>query len=106
MPLDLKYSARTRGEREVEVHARISGILLKRYYREGDHVAANSLLFKIDPASYAEEVSRLRGLEAVEKARLAEATAQRDRIVQLFDKGFISRRDRDGATGGSSGRGI
>ncbi|MCK9285825.1 MAG: efflux RND transporter periplasmic adaptor subunit [Rhodocyclaceae bacterium] len=97
IPLDLKYSARTRGEREVEVHARVSGILLKRYYREGDHVAANALLFKIDPASFIAEVERLRGLEAMEKARLAEATEQRDRLVTLFGKGFISRRDRDAA---------
>lgn len=97
MPLDLKYSARTRGEREVEVHARVSGILLKRYYREGEHVAANALLFKIDPAPFAEEASRLRGLEAVEKARLVEATAQRDRILMLSDKGVVSKRDRDAA---------
>jgi membrane fusion protein (multidrug efflux system) len=97
MPLDLKYSARTRGEREVEVHARVSGILLKRNYREGDHVAANALLFKIDPAPFAEEVSRLRGLEAMEKARLVEATAQRDRILTLADKGVVSKRDRDAA---------
>ena len=31
MPLNLKYSARTRVEREVEVNARVSGILLKRF---------------------------------------------------------------------------
>ena len=97
IPLDLKYSARTRGEREVEVHARVSGILLKRNYREGEHVAANALLFKIDPAPFAEEVRRLRGLEAVEKARLVEATAQRDRIVTLAEKGVVSKRDRDAA---------
>ncbi len=97
IPLDLKYSARTRGEREVEVHARVSGILLKRYYREGDAVAANALLFRIDPASFLAEVERLRGLEALEKARLTEATEQRDRVVTLFDKGFISRRERDAA---------
>ena len=97
MPLDLKYSARTRGEREVEVHARVSGILLKRYYREGDHVAANALLFKIDPVPFAEEVGRLQGLEAVEKARLVEATAQRERILTLADKGVVSKRDRDAA---------
>ncbi len=97
MPLDLKYSARTRGEREVEVHARVSGILLKRNYREGEHVAANALLFKIDPAPFVEEASRLRGLEAVEKARLIEATAQRDRILTLADKGVVSKRDRDAA---------
>ena len=97
MPLDLKYSARARGEREVEVHARVSGILQKRFYREGAYVAANALLFRIDPAPFAEEASRLRGLEAVEKARLVEATAQRDRIVTLSDKGVVSKRDRDAA---------
>lgn len=97
MPLDLKYSARMRGEREVEVHARVSGILQKRFYREGEHVVANALLFKIDPAPFAEEVSRLRGLESVEKARLVEATAQRDRILSLADKGVVSKRDRDAA---------
>ncbi|MDD5177253.1 MAG: efflux RND transporter periplasmic adaptor subunit [Sterolibacterium sp.] len=97
MPLDLKYSARARGAREVEVRARVSGILLKRYYREGEHVAANALLFKIDPAPFMEEAGRLRGLEAVEKARLVEATAQRDRLVTLFGKGFISHRERDAA---------
>jgi membrane fusion protein (multidrug efflux system) len=95
MPLDLKYSARTRGEREIEVHARVSGILQKRFYREGEHVAANAPLFKIDPAPFAEEVSRLRGLEAVEKAHLVEATAQRDRMLSLADKGVVSKRDRD-----------
>jgi membrane fusion protein (multidrug efflux system) len=95
--LDLRYSARTRGEREVEVRARVSGILQKRYYREGEHVSTNALLFRIDPAPFAEEVGRLRGLEAVEKARLFEATAQRDRINALADKGVVSRRDHDAA---------
>lgn len=97
IPLDLKYTARTRGEREVEVHARVSGILMKRNYREGERVAANALLFKIDPAPFAEEARRLRGLEAVETARLVEATAQRDRIVSLAEKGVVSKRDRDAA---------
>lgn len=97
MPLDLKYTARTRGEREVEVHARVSGILQKRYYREGERVEANALLFRIDPAPFAAEVTRLRGLESVEKARLVEATAQRDRILALSEKGVVSKRDRDAA---------
>lgn len=97
MPLELKYTARTRGEREVEVHARVSGILEKRYYREGERVEANALLFRIDQAPFAAEVARLRGLESVEKARLIEATAQRDRILALSDKGVVSKRDRDAA---------
>jgi membrane fusion protein (multidrug efflux system) len=97
MPLDLKYSARTRGEREVEVRARISGILMKRYYREGAYVEANALLFKIDPAPYIQEVDRLRALEAVEGARSVDAAAQYERSVALAAKGIISQRDRDAA---------
>ena len=95
MPLDLRYSARTRGEREVEVHARVSGILLARHYREGARVSAGALLFKIDPSAYAHEAARLRAMVAVEKARLDEASAQRERTEALADKGLISRRDRD-----------
>src|SRR5262245_21843642 len=95
LPLDLEYSARTRGVREVEVRARVSGILLKRYYRQGEAVSANALLFKIDPVPFAQEVERLRGLEQVESARLAEATAQRDRVLALYPKGFVSSHDRD-----------
>lgn len=95
VPLDLEYSARTRGVREVEVHARVSGILLKRYFRQGEVVPANALLFTIDPVPFQREVERLRGLHAVEQARLAEATAQRDRVMALLPKGFVSTHDRD-----------
>lgn len=95
LPLDLRYSARTRGEREVEVRARVSGILLRRNYHEGESVAADALLFKIDPAPFLAEASRLRGLEAVEKARLIEATAQRDRLQALFEEGVVSRAELD-----------
>ena len=38
VPLDLTYTARTVGSREVEVRARVGGILLKRRYEEGSRV--------------------------------------------------------------------
>lgn len=97
IPLDFLYTARTRGVREVEVRARVSGILQKRYYREGERVAANALLFKIDPEPFAAEVRRLRGLLDIEQARLTDAADQRERLTSLFAKGFASRRDRDAA---------
>ena len=103
VPLDLRYSARTRGEREVEVRALVSGILLKRYYRQGDVVQPNALLFKIDPEPFEREVERLRGLLAMEKAHLAEASAQRDRVAALFPKGFVSSHDRDLAVAAHAG---
>src|SRR5687767_4474746 len=49
VPLDLTYTARTMGSREVEVRARVGGILIKRRYEEGSRVKAGQPLFQIDP---------------------------------------------------------
>ena len=48
------------GVREVEVRARVSGILLERRYKEGARVKAGDLLFRIDPAPFRAEVARAR----------------------------------------------
>jgi len=95
VPLDLSYTARTRGEREVEVRARVSGILEKRYYQEGDIVEAGALLFRIDPAPFAAAVRSAEGRLGIEQARLVEATLQRDRVRRLVERGFSADRELD-----------
>jgi membrane fusion protein (multidrug efflux system) len=97
MPLDLEYAARMRGIREVEVRARVSGILLERRYQEGAAVKAGDLLFRIDPAPFRAAVERARGEVGVQRAELARATRERDRIVPLLERGVVSRRDADAA---------
>jgi membrane fusion protein (multidrug efflux system) len=42
----------TAGSREVEVRARVGGILQEQPYTEGAWVKAGTVLFKIDPAPY------------------------------------------------------
>src|SRR6478735_3988157 len=49
VPLELTYTARTIGSREVEVRARVGGILLKRRYQEGKPVQQGQPMFLIDP---------------------------------------------------------
>src|SRR3954468_21497564 len=49
VPLDLTYTARTVGSREVEVRARVGGIVLKRRYQEGGSVKQGQPMFLIDP---------------------------------------------------------
>ncbi|MFA5496316.1 MAG: efflux RND transporter periplasmic adaptor subunit [Porticoccaceae bacterium] len=95
VPLNLTYTARTRGEREVEVRARVSGILQKRYYHEGAAVAADALLFRIDPAPFAAAVRSAEGRLGIEQARLAEAELQRERVRKLVERGFSADRERD-----------
>ncbi len=49
VPLDLTYTARTVGSREVEVRARVGGILIKRRFEEGGSVKQGQPMFLIDP---------------------------------------------------------
>ena len=96
-PLNLSYSARIRGTREIEVRARVSGILERRYYQPGETVAAGARLFRIDPAPHAAAVRSAHGQLGTHLARLREAEAQRTRVAALFGRGFVSGRNRDQA---------
>ena len=97
LPLQLEYPAQLRGIREVEVRARVSGILLQRLYREGSRVKAGDLLFRIDPAPFRAEVERARAELEVQQANLRQAERERDRILAIYEQKLVSSRDRDNA---------
>ena len=95
MQLSLEHAAQLRGAREVEVRAQVSGILLKRLYREGSRVRANDLLFRIDPAPFEADAARARADLAVQQANVSQARRERDRILPLYDQKLASLHDRD-----------
>ncbi len=100
LPLALEYAAQLRGVREVEVRARVSGILLQRRYEEGQPVKAGELLFRIDPAPFRADADRARAQLGMQQASLQQARRERDRLVPLFDQRLVSQRDRDTAVAG------
>jgi len=100
VPLDLTYTARTVGSREVEVRARVSGIVLKRRYEEGQPVKQGQPMFLIDPEPIRARLASAKADVAVAKARLDEAQRQRDRILPLFEKNAVSQSRRDEAVSG------
>jgi membrane fusion protein (multidrug efflux system) len=97
LPLVLEYPAQLKGVREVEVRARVSGILLERRYDEGTYVEAGDVLFRIDPDPFRATVARARADVGVQEANLGQARRERDRIVPLYDQKLASLRDRDTA---------
>jgi len=97
LPLDLAYTGRAVGSREIEVRALVSGILLERRYQEGKPVRQGDVLFLIEPERYRAAVERAQAELGVERARLAEARRQRDRIVSLLEKNLVSQRQLDEA---------
>ena len=52
IPLFFDYAARLAGSREVEIRARVGGILQRRTYIEGQYIKEGAILFQIDPAPY------------------------------------------------------
>lgn len=97
LQLSLEHAAQLRGVREVEVRAQVSGILLKRQYREGSRVAAGDLLFRLDPAPFAADVDRAKAELGVQQATLAQARRERDRILTVYEQKLASLHDRDTA---------
>lgn len=95
VPLDLTYTARTVGSREVEVRARVGGIVMKRRYEEGSRVKQGQPMFLIDPEPVRARLASARAEVAVAKARLEEARRQKDRVLPLFEKNAVSQSRRD-----------
>src|SRR5262245_19048550 len=95
VPLELTYTARTVGSREVEVRARVGGILMKRRYEEGGPVKQGQPMFLIDPEPVRARLASARADVAVAKARLDEARRQHERVVPLFEKNAVSQSRRD-----------
>ncbi|MGN5137424.1 efflux RND transporter periplasmic adaptor subunit [Aeromonas sp. 164P] len=95
VPLTTEMVGETAGFREIEVRSRVSGILLKRTYVEGQPVTAGQQLFLIDPEPYKVALEQAKGTLAQEQARLNKARADRDRIIPLFKRQVVSRKDYD-----------
>ena len=102
LPVMLEYAAQTLGSREVEVRARVTGILLKRNYAEGSKVKAGQSLFAIDPAPFAAAVARNEADVAAAEARHAQAERDAARLTPLIEAKAISQKDYDDAVSGKA----
>ena len=52
VPVTYEHTAQTAGYREVEVRGRVTGLLLRRNYKEGAPVRKGETMFTIDPAPF------------------------------------------------------
>jgi membrane fusion protein (multidrug efflux system) len=97
IPLTLEYAAQTLGSREVELRARVTGILEKRNYTEGARVKAGQSLFTIDPAPFKAALARAEADLAGAQARHAQAQREAARLAPLVESRSISRKEHDDA---------
>lgn len=97
IPVSYEYAGRVAGSREIEVRARVSGILMERTYTEGELVKQGDLLFLIDPAPYEAALAQAEAMLQQQQATLAQAEREWKRISSLFERNAVSARERDSA---------
>lgn len=95
VPIENEYAGRTAGFREVEVRARITGIVQKRTYVEGQRVKAGDVLFRIDPAPFEVALARAQARLQDAEAQLRQAERDWARVSALYAENAISARERD-----------
>ena len=92
-----EYVGQTAGSREVEVRARVSGILLKRNYREGGTVREGQSMFVVDPAPFEVAAARAEAALASAEAKLSQAKRNSARLKPLYEVRAASQKDYDDA---------
>jgi membrane fusion protein (multidrug efflux system) len=100
LPVSLEYAGQTAGSREVEVRARITGILVSRNFEEGRPVKKGQSLFTIDPAPIEATVARTEADVAAAEARLDQARRNAARLKPLYAEKAVSQKEYDDAVSG------
>ena len=98
VPVSYEYTAQTAGYREVEVRARVGGILIKRNYREGSTVRQGESLFTIDPAPFDLAQARAAADLGVADARHQQAQREFTRLKSVYEQKAVSQKEFDDAT--------
>jgi membrane fusion protein (multidrug efflux system) len=97
VPVRFEVVGQVEGSKEVEVRARVGGILQKQDYHEGDPVRAGQVLFEIDPAQYEIAVAQARAQLAQEQAKLAQSRRDEARLKPLAADRAVSQKEYDDA---------
>jgi membrane fusion protein (multidrug efflux system) len=98
VPISVEAVGQIEGSKEVEVRARVSGILLKRLYNEGDLVRAGAPMFLVDPAPFQIALAQAKAQLAQEQARNEQSKRESGRLKQLAVEKAISQKEYDDAT--------
>ncbi|RZL09153.1 MAG: efflux RND transporter periplasmic adaptor subunit [Rubrivivax sp.] len=97
VPAVFEFVGQTAGSREVEVRARVGGILIKRNFAEGGLVRQGQSLYTLDAAPFQAALNRAEADVAIAEARLAQATRVLNRYKPLLEGKAVSQGDYDEA---------
>jgi len=97
VPITIEEVGQSEGSKDVEIRARVSGILTKQRYTEGDTVKEGATLFTIDRAPYEIALAQARAALEQSKANLEKAQREAKRLKPLVAEKAVSQQDLDDA---------
>jgi membrane fusion protein (multidrug efflux system) len=97
VPVLVEAVGQAEGSKEVEVRARVGGLIERQLYAEGDRVRAGAPLFAIERAPFEIALATAKAALAQEQARLEQAQREARRLKPLAEMQAIARREADDA---------
>ncbi|MBI5256729.1 MAG: efflux RND transporter periplasmic adaptor subunit [Burkholderiales bacterium] len=97
VPVVYEYVGQTAGSRDVEVRARVAGILQQRLFTEGAAVRKGQPLYALDAAPFQAAFNRAEADLAAAEARHAQAARTLARLKPLWEAKAVSQREYDDA---------
>ena len=101
LPATFEYVGQTTGSKEVEVRARVTGILEKKLFQEGAWVKAGQVLFVIDPKQMQAATAALEADVSRAQAQKAQAEREVARLKPLAERRAVGQKEADDAISNS-----
>ena len=95
VPVIVEAVGRTEGSKEVEVRSRVTGIVQKQLYAEGETVHSGVPLYRIERAPFESALAQARAVLNQDRAKLEQAQRENTRLQPLLGKKAISQREAD-----------
>ncbi|KZN62953.1 efflux RND transporter periplasmic adaptor subunit [Pseudoalteromonas luteoviolacea] len=97
VPFNIELPATLLGDKEVEIRARVSGLIESRNFDEGQYITAGQSLFTIELKPFQLELEKAQADLHAAEANVEQAKRERDRLEKLKDERSVSKRDFDNA---------
>ncbi|MFI4924997.1 MAG: efflux RND transporter periplasmic adaptor subunit, partial [Vicinamibacteria bacterium] len=97
LPVSWEYVGQTTGSKDVEVRARVTGILEKKLYAEGGPVRPGQPLFEIDPKPLQAQYNAVLADVARAQAQVAQAEREAARLKPLAERRAVGQKEADDA---------
>src|SRR5258705_4600290 len=98
VPITFEWVAQTDTSPQVDIRARLEGILEKRVYKEGAIVQEGQVMFEMERKPFEARLGAAKAGLGQEDARLANAQQTLERVQGLSERNVVSRQSLDDAT--------